>query len=56
MPAKNYIQYSAQIASGSSGSPVFNQYGKLVAITYEGTLNGQGFNRGILAKYIHLVK
>lgn len=51
-PTKNYIQYSAAIASGSSGSPVFNQYGELVAVTYQGTAKGQGFNRGILAKYV----
>lgn len=51
-PAKNYIQYSAAIASGSSGSPVFNQYGQLVAITYQGTTKGQSFNRGILVKYV----
>ncbi len=55
-PAKYYIQYSAQTASGGSGSPVFNQYGKLVAITYLGSTNGQSFNRGILAKYLSKVK
>ena len=55
-PAKNYIQYSAQTASGGSGSPVFNQYGKLVAVTYQGTTTGQSFNRGILAKYLEDVK
>lgn len=51
-PAKNYVQYSAQVASGSSGSPVFNQYGKLVAVTYKGSTTGQSFNRGILGKYL----
>ncbi len=51
-PSKSYIQYSAQTASGGSGSPVFNEYGKLVAVTYLGSKSGQSFNRGILAKYI----
>lgn len=51
-PSKSYIQYSAQTASGGSGSPVFNEYGKLVAVTYLGSTSGQSFNRGILAKYL----
>lgn len=55
-PAKYYVQYSAQVASGSSGSPVFNEHGQLVAVTYEGTLSGQSFNRGILAKYLKTVR
>ncbi len=55
-PAKNYIQYSAQTASGGSGSPVFNQFGQLVAVTYLGTTKGQSFNRGILAKYLKDVR
>lgn len=54
-PAKNYIQYSAQTASGGSGSPVFNEYGNLVAVTYLGSSTGQSFNRGILAKHIKTV-
>ncbi|MBX2903320.1 MAG: trypsin-like peptidase domain-containing protein [Chitinophagales bacterium] len=55
-PAKKYIQYSAQVASGSSGSPVFNQYGKLVAVTYLGSSSGQSFNRGILIKYLSMLQ
>lgn len=55
-PSKSYVQYSAQTASGGSGSPVFNQFGELVAVTYQGSTTGQSFNRGILAKYISLVK
>ena len=51
-PSASYIQYSAATASGGSGSPVFDQYGRLVAITYLGFTKGQSFNRGILAKYI----
>ncbi|OJV26374.1 MAG: hypothetical protein BGO32_00050 [Bacteroidetes bacterium 37-13] len=55
-PAKNYVQYSAETAGGGSGSPVFNQYGMLVAVTYQGATKGQSFNRGILAKHINLVR
>jgi S1-C subfamily serine protease len=55
-PSKSYVQYSAQTASGGSGSPVFDQYGNLVAVTYQGSTNGQSFNRGILAKHIHAVR
>ncbi len=54
-PATYYIQFSAAVASGASGSPVFNQYGKLVAVTYLGSKE-QSFNRGILAKYIKQVR
>lgn len=55
-PSKSYVQYSAQTASGGSGSPVFDQYGNLVAVTYQGSTTGQSFNRGILAKHIPSVK
>jgi hypothetical protein len=55
-PSKFYIQYSAQTASGGSGSPVFNEYGQLVAVTYLGTTSGQSFNRGILAKHLQEVR
>lgn len=56
VPSKSYVQYSAQTASGGSGSPVFDQYGNLVAVTYLGSGSGQSFNRGILAKYIRQVR
>ncbi len=48
----SYIQYSANTDHGASGSPVFNQYGKLIAINYEG-YGSHNFNRGILSKYIN---
>ncbi len=54
-PATYYIQFSAPVASGASGSPVFNEYGKLVAVTYLGSKE-QSFNRGILAKHLSKVK
>lgn len=49
--SKYYVQYSSPTAGGASGSPVFNEYGKLVAVNYLGSKE-QNFNRGILAKYI----
>ena len=55
-PSTSYVQYSAASASGASGSPVFNQYGKLVAVNYLGMTTGQSFNRGILAKYIEGIR
>lgn len=55
-PSVSYVQFSAPTAGGGSGSPVFNQYGKLVAVTYQGSKDGGSFNRGILAKYIHTVR
>lgn len=55
-PSKSYVQYSAQTASGGSGSPVFNEFGELVAVTYQGSTTGQSFNRGILAKYLRMVR
>ena len=50
-PTKYYVQYSAATAGGASGSPVFNQYGKLVAINYLGSKE-QSFNRGILIRHL----
>ena len=54
-PSISYIQYSATSDHGASGSPVFNQYGKLIAVNYL-QFGKQSFNRGILAKYIEDVK
>lgn len=54
-PSSSYIQYSAPTASGASGSPVFDQYGKLIAINYLGSRQ-QSFNRGILAKHLEYVR
>jgi hypothetical protein len=49
----NYkIMYNVATAGGASGSPVFNNEGKLVGVHYSGQLGKQGFNYAILAKYI----
>jgi S1-C subfamily serine protease len=46
------VLYSIPSLAGSSGSPVFNKAGKLVAINYAGYSTTQSFNYGILAKYL----
>jgi pSer/pThr/pTyr-binding forkhead associated (FHA) protein len=47
--------HNMTIQHGASGSPVFNQYGKLVGVVNAGMeINGvsQGYNRAILAKHV----
>lgn len=55
-PSTNYVQYSSPTTSGGSGSPVFDQYGKLVAVTYLSIGSGQKFIRGVLVKHIDKVQ
>lgn len=50
-PDKYNVQYSMNgIQKGSSGSPVFNAKGKVIAINYRGLQNVSG--EGILARYL----
>ena len=46
------VLYSIPSLAGSSGSPVFDKAGKLVAVNYAGFNTTQSFNYGILAKYL----
>jgi len=46
------VLYSIPSLGGSSGSPVFDKSGKLVAVNYAGFNTTQSFNYGILAKYL----
>ena len=46
------VLYSIPSLPGSSGSPVIDQWGNLVAINYAGYTNSQSFNYGILAKHL----
>ena len=48
----NRIMYSIPILPGSSGSPVFDKDGNLVAINFLAIANTQSFNYGILAKHL----
>jgi len=49
---KYRVLYSVPALPGSSGSPVFNNYGKVVAIHYCGLRNNSSFNYGILSYYL----
>lgn len=46
------ILYSIPSQSGSSGSPVIDEYGNLVAVNFAGYTGTQGFNYGIPSKRI----
>lgn len=48
---KYLIEYSASIIGGSSGSPVVNNKGELVAINNSG-VNGASMGRGVRTKYL----
>lgn len=49
---KYRIGYNASIIGGSSGSPVLNKEGQLVAVNNSGLPDTQGFNYGIRTKYL----
>lgn len=49
---KYRVGYDAQIIGGSSGSPVINNKGELVAINNSGYGASQGFNYGVRTKYL----
>lgn len=44
--------YSIPTLPGSSGSPVVNLHGELVAINYAGLKETQNFNYGVRVKYL----
>ena len=46
------LMYSIQVLCGSSGSPVVNRSGELVAINHAGLAESQGFNYGIKVKHL----
>ena len=46
-PDKKRVLYSIPALPGSSGSPILDEWGNLIAINYAGVTNGQGFNLGI---------
>lgn len=46
------ILYSIPTLGGSSGSPVLDEYGDLIAVNYAGLGNTQNFNYGIKVKHL----
>lgn len=44
------ILYTIPALPGSSGSPIFDKYGRLLAVNFAGFLNTQNFNYGIQTK------
>lgn len=47
------LMYSIPTLPGSSGSPVVNRKGELVAINYAGLSGTQNFNYGVRVKHLH---
>lgn len=47
------IMYSIPALQGSSGSPILNQYGELIAINFAGLSSTQSFNYGIRVDKLH---
>lgn len=51
-PDNDKIMYTIPSLPGSSGSPVVNEYGKLVAVNFAGVTGTQSFNYGIQVKRV----
>ncbi|MCO4293495.1 serine protease [Solitalea sp. MAHUQ-68] len=45
------VQYNITSTHGASGSPVFDDCGRLIAVNFAGYDQAQGFNFGVVAKY-----
>jgi S1-C subfamily serine protease len=51
-PYGERVLYSIPTLPGSSGNPIIDKWGNLVAINYAKTANEQGFNFGIPINYL----
>lgn len=49
---ESHVMYDISSLHGSSGSPVLNKYGKLVAINFAGIDTTQGFNYGVKVTWL----
>lgn len=52
MPDEDKMMYTIPSLPGSSGSPVLNEYGQLVAVNFAGIRDTQNFNYGIQLKRV----
>lgn len=50
--SKDKYLYTIPALPGSSGSPIINQYGELIAINFAGIKETQSFNFGVKSKYL----
>lgn len=50
---RDELMYTIPAIPGSSGSPVLNRRGQLIAINYAGVRSTQGFNYGVKEKYLY---
>ena len=50
---RDIIQYNINTEPGSSGSPVLNRRGQLVAINFAGYRDAHNFNYGVKAKHLY---
>ena len=46
-PDGQRVMYTIPMLQGSSGSPVLNTYGELVAVNFAGMMGTQSFNFGV---------
>lgn len=51
-PDENRVMYTIPMLQGSSGSPVVNVYGELVAVNFAGLIGTQSFNFGVPLKKV----
>ncbi len=51
-PDEDRVMYTIPVLNGSSGSPVLNRWGEVVAVNFAGINGTQGFNFGIPLKQI----
>lgn len=50
---KDIIQYNISSEPGSSGSPILNRRGQLVAVNFAGYRDAKNFNYGLKAKFLY---
>lgn len=51
---RNKVMYTIPVLPGSSGSPVFDEYGRVILVNFAGMTGTQGFNYGIQPEKIKI--